>query len=256
MTNKLLKKSGVEISRRDILTGAGKLAAGAALVSASGLTVFSAAEAVKSGANYPWPYKKLDPERAADIAYENWYKGFCAYAVTSAILGQLQEKVGKPYTYLPIEAFSFGHGGTVGWGTLCGTLFGAGIATSFAAGKDGEKILNDVMAWYSDTNLPAYKPSKERAAVKNTNAAGSPLCHVSVGKWMAKEGVKFFSPQRKERCARLSADVAARTVNLLNAHAEGTYKPEHKNQAKMHQMTTQNNCTDCHGTSIPQVAGL
>jgi hypothetical protein len=256
MMDKLLKKSGVEISRRDVLTGAGKLAAGAALVSAGGLTVFSNAEAVKSGKKYPWPYKKLDPKRAADIAYENWYKGFCAYAVTSAILGQLQEKVGKPYTYLPIEAFSFGHGGTVGWGTLCGTLFGAGIATSFAAGKDGEKILNDVMAWYSDTKLPIYAPSKPRTAVKKTNAAGSPLCHVSVGKWMEKEGVKFFSAGRKERCARLSADVAVKTVQLLNAYADGKYKPAHGSQAKMHQMTTQNNCTDCHGSSVPKVPGL
>jgi hypothetical protein len=251
----LLKKDKKELSRREILTGAGKIAAGAALVSAGGLTVLSSAEAARSRMKYPWPYKKLDTGRAADIAYENWYKGFCAYAVTSAILGQLQEKVGKPYTYLPIEAFSFGHGGTVGWGTLCGTLFGAGIATSFAAGKDGEKILNDVMAWYSDTKLPIYEPSKPRAAIKHTNSSGSPLCHISVGKWMDKEGVKFFSPQRKDRCARLSADVAARTVELLNAYADGAYKPAHGSQAKMHQITTQNNCTDCHGSSIPKLPG-
>jgi hypothetical protein len=232
------------ISRRQLLTGAGKAAAGLAIVSAGALSLASGASAKE--APYPFGYKKLDPKKVADLAYENWYKNFCCYATSSAILLPLREKVGGPYNTLPVEAFIFGHGGTVGWGTLCGTLMGAGLAASFAAGKEGENILNDMMHYYAETELPIYKPANPKATFKSVNKSDSPLCHVSVGRWMKKEGVKFLSPQRKDRCARLSADVAAKTVELLNLWADGKYKSGHGNQIGIYGFTTQNNCSDCH----------
>jgi hypothetical protein len=253
MFKKIQEIESREVSRRSLIKGAGTIAAGAALFCAGGAVGLKKADA--SGAKYPWPYVKLDPKTTADIAYENWYQGFCSYAVTSAILGQLQQKVGSPYDTLPIEAFSFGHGGTVGWGTLCGTLFGAGISASFAAGKTGEQITNDVIAWYAATELPTYRPASPKANFQHVSASDSPLCHISVGKWMKKENVKFFSPERKDRCARLAADVAAHTVTLLNQVADGTYTPAHGNQAKTHQITSQNNCTDCHGNNVPELPG-
>ncbi len=234
-----------DISRRQLLSGAGKAAAGLAIASAGALSLASGANA--KGATYPFGYKKLDPKKVAALAYENWYKHFCCYATSSAILLSLREKVGGPYNTLPVEAFIFGHGGTVGWGTLCGTLLGAGLAASFAAGKEGEHILNDLMHYYSETELPIYKPANPKATFKSVNKSNSPLCHVSVGRWMKKEGVKFLSPQRKDRCARLSADVASKTVELLNRWADGKNKPGHGNQIGIYGFTTQNNCTDCHG---------
>ena len=140
----------------------------------------------------------------------------------------------------------------MGGGALCGSLTGAGIATGFIAGHAGEQILNDVILYYTETNLPIYKPAKPRAQVKNVNASDSPLCHVSVGKWMKKEGVKFFSPPRKERCARLSADVAIKTVMLLNAWADGKYKSTHGSNVGDNGITTQLNCTECHGDDVPE----
>jgi hypothetical protein len=242
------------LSRRQLIIGAGKVAAGAAVLTVGGLAV-PGAEAKKK-AKFPWPYKKMDPEKAAKIAYENWYKDYCCYAVASGILVPLQKKIGEPYTSFPVISTRWGHGGAVGWGTLCGTLTGTGIATGLIAGKDGEKILNDVIAWYTETQLPIYKPKKPKTAIKNINMSDSPLCHVSVGKWMKKEGVKFFSPERKERCARLSADVAAKTIELLNLWVKGKYVPAHGSQAKMHNMPSQNDCTECHGSDIPPVPGM
>jgi hypothetical protein len=208
-----------DLSRRQLLSGAGKVAAGLAVVSAGGLGIVSGADAAK-GAAYPWPYKKLDPKHVGHLAYDNWYKDYCAYAVASAILQPLQKKVGKPYTDFPIESFRWGHGGGVGWGMTCGTLMGAGMAAALVAGKDGEKIINDVIQYYATTALPIYKPAKPKGTFKNVNRSDSPLCHVSVGRWMKKEGVKFFTPQRKERCARLSADIA-----LTCGRTESTNQP-------------------------------
>jgi hypothetical protein len=231
------------LSRRELLLKSGKIVAGAAVLTAGGLSL---APKTHAKVQYPWPYKKLDPDESAQIAYENWYKNFCCYAVTSGILIPLQKNVGEPYTSFPIISTRWGHGGAVGWGTLCGTLTGTGIVTGLVAGSEGEKILNDVMAWYTETKLPIFVPEKPKSKIINVNNSDSPLCHISVGKWMKKEGVKFFSPQRKERCARLSADVASKTVKLLNAWLEGKYIPVHGSQAKTHDMPAQNNCGECH----------
>ncbi len=242
-----------KLSRREILLCVGKLSAGAAgiAVVSTGLDMLSKAEA-QGTVKYPWGYKRLDPEKVAEIAYENWYKGLCSYAGASSIIVPLQGEVGEPYTSLPLEAFTFGHGGVVGWGTICGVLIGVGIATSFAAGKQGEEIINEVINWFANTELPVYTPKSPKVIIKNKSRSDSPLCHISVSRWMKKEGVGLFSPERKERCARLAADVARQTVKLLNDWADGKFKAVHPLPPKVHNIVTQHNCADCHGEKIPK----
>lgn len=252
-----------KMSRREFVYGSAGFAAGAAIAS-GGLGMLSgcigsetkAAECPSEPASWPGEYKKLDTARVAEIAYENWYKKFCCYAVASGLLIPLQEDVGEPYTSFPIDSVKWGHGGAVGWGTLCGSLNGAGIATGLIAGEEGEAILNDVIYWYTTTELPIYMPENPKAEIQNVNKSNSPLCHISVGKWMKKEDVAFASPERKERCARLSADVAVKTAELLNAWADGTYKPYHGSQVGTYDITTQNNCGDCHPSGSPALPGV
>ena len=209
------------VSRREIIIGVSRVAAGAAILSGGTAKLAAPAAASTTPSLTPWGYRKLDPAMTAALAYENWYKNYCCYAVASSIIDQLREQIGGPYNNLATEEFVFGHGGSVGWGTLCGTLMGAGLAANFAAGKESESILNDVIAWYGDTPLPIFKPAGARATIHQVNAAGSPLCHISVGKWMKKEGVGLASAERKDRCARVAADVAFHTVTLLNKWADG-----------------------------------
>lgn len=259
-----------QLTRRELFPLAGKVAVGAAglaVVSSAGLA-FGCGEDSNGGTtngdttaemehDWPWPYEKLDAEESAALAFTNWYEKFCCYAVASAILVPLQEKIGMPYTHFPVASTKWGHGGAVGWGTLCGTLTGVGIATGLIAGEEGEKILNDVMNWYTTTDLPVYKPAEPKAEITSVSMSDSPLCHISVGKWMKKENVKFFSDPRKERCARLSADVTIKTIELLNDWADGKYTPAYGDQAKAHdvQMPAQNNCTECHGDAVPASPG-
>jgi hypothetical protein len=248
-----------KLSRREILVGAGKLAAGAAGIAiATSIRPNLLLNAEAKEAALPWPYKKLDPKAVAEITYNNWYKGFCCYAVASGIIIPLREKIGEPYISFPVESLVWGHGGVVGWGTLCGTMLGTSVATNLICGpgvaKDGEQIANEVIHYYADTELPVYKPD----APKVTSAipiskSNSPLCHVSVGKWMKKADRGFWSPERKDRCARLSADVAVRTVELLNDWADGKFKAEHKLPALVYNITAQHNCTECHGEKVPDI---
>lgn len=250
-----LNKEEKKMSRRGLLWGASKLAVGAAgmtIVSIGGQGMLSKT-AAKEIRKWPWGYKKIDPIKAAKIAYEKYYEGACCYGVVNGILVPLQEEIGEPYTSLPLEAFRFGHSGVVGWGTTCGTLIGVGIATGFIAGKTGEEILNKVINWYVETPLPTFIPISPKANIKNTSRSDSPLCHISAGRWLKKEGVPFGSAARAERCARLVANVAAKTVTFLNEWADGKFGMVQESQIKLYSIPAQNNCTDCHGARIPNL---
>lgn len=256
------------LSRRDLLKGAGRISAvgGIALMSGTGFGILSgcgdsSTKTVTAGsaesAVLPWPYVKLDAvslKNVQETAHDSWFKGFCAFATLGGIMTQLREKVGEPYTSFPMEAIIYGHGGTAGWGGTCGTIIGAGMAASLSAGpKVGESILNEVIKWYTETQLPIYKPDNPKASITTVSTSNSPLCHVSVGKWMKKEGVGFLSPQQMERCARLSADVAGRTVEYLNMEVDRQFTAASKSQVTLNGMPSQNNCTECHGSTVPSV---
>jgi len=258
-----------EITRREVLIGAGTIAAGAAVMSTGVASLVTNAKA--SGVT-TYPYKKLNLDEVGRIAHDTYFTKFCAETVITGLFKPLAASVGEPYASFPLDAMFWGHGGMMGWGTGCGTLIGAGTAIGLITANDntkvttpsgrapvpvGEAIINDVIAYYASENLPQYKPANSKADIKNQSISDTPLCHVSVGKWMDKEGVGFFTMQRKERCARLSADIAMYAATLLNEWADGTYKPRNEPLANAldNGITSQNNCDECHGDNVPTAKG-
>ena len=250
-----------DVSRRKLLKGAVGAAGVAAFVS-GGFGLLSKAEA-KGGPTekWPWPYEKLDPEKTAEMAYNEWYRVFCGNAVISSVFMQLRDKVGEPYKSFPIDAFVFLEGGMVGWGTVCGSNAGANIVSNLIIGpriagpecENGAQIGADMMQWYSETALPIFVPKepKVKAQIIKTTS-NSPLCHLSVGKWMKASGYPIGSPERKDRCARITASVAYHLVQDLNAWKDGTYKPKATWKAVSNVgITGQQNCTECHGSNVP-----
>ncbi|WP_457569277.1 C-GCAxxG-C-C family protein [Desulfurobacterium sp.] len=200
------------------------------LIGTAGLVVggLSGAAAVAGSKKMepPYPYKPIDPDMIAEKAYRYYLKGHCAYGVFASILDTLKESVGGPYLGIPGELFEYGKGGINGWGTICGALNGAAAIISISC-KGWKKVIDALYRWYEETPLPMYYP-KHPAKYKGAFAASiatSPLCHVSVMKWIEKTGFAYDSKARSERCARLTADVAKKTVELLNAYHKGTFKP-------------------------------
>ncbi len=254
-----------KLSRRGLIKTIG--IGGLAMAASGGLGLLSNVEgAGKRPSKLPWPYKKLSDaeiKRAGEIAYDSWFRGFCAYATLSGIVKTLSEKVGGPYKTFPMEAIMFAHGGTAGWGGTCGTLIGAGIGASLASGhKDAEDITNEVNYYYADTALPTFVPAKAIAYkdLKATSTANSILCHISVGKWMkaegiaedkGPEGVGFLSPQQMDRCARMAANMAMKTLEFLNQWKDGKFEAKHQAPSLANHITSQNNCSDCHGDKVP-----
>ncbi len=252
-----IEKKGV--SRRQVMAGAGMFAATAALANFGGL-IKNAEATGGSTENWPWPYKKLDPAKTAEIAYKEWYRVFCGAAVINSVVGQLREKVGEPYTSFPADAFVFLEGGQVGWGTICGSSAGANIVANLIIGPrvagahEGHEISKDLMQWYSETALPTFTPKNPKiTAHLPTTISESPLCHISVGKWMKEANKPLKSPERKDRCARVAASTAYRLVELLNEWHDGDYESSSDfSAASEHGITGQFNCMECHGADVPE----
>lgn len=245
------------MTRRGLLIGAGVSAVAAAL------PVFSSNATAAGGKTekWPWPYVKLDPQKTAEIAYNEWYRVFCGAAVINSVFSQLREKVGGPYKSFPVDSFVFLEGGMAGWGTVCGSNAGANIVSNVIIGpriagpdcEHGHTIGSEMMQWYSETALPVFVPKQPRQKAKIIQTtSNSPLCHVSVGKWMQKTGYALASPERKDRCARVAASVAYKLVQDLNAWKDGKYETK-ANWAPGRDMgiTAQQNCGECHGEKVP-----
>jgi hypothetical protein len=235
----------MKLSRRGWLKNAGVACFGA---TAGGMAT-SLCGASTTGAQpppLPWPYVKLDPDAVAATAYEMHYKAGCCYAVSASIIGELAKKIGAPYTSWPAALMTYGGAGVAGVGSLCGGLNAAAMVTFMVAGSDdkakqgkAQEITRDIFNWYAETPLPSFRPAQPKfenvQIVSRTN-----ICHISVSKWCKASKCKFSSKEREERCACLSGSVAKHTVELLNAHLAGEFKPAHPLPAE-----TQS-CRKCH----------
>lgn len=260
MGNRNLAGTQEQISRRQVLAGAGTLAAGAMLGQGCGM-VSPKRAAGGSTEKWPWPYKKLDPEKTAELCYAEWYRVFCG-AVISSVFLQLRELVGEPYISFPADGFAYFEGGQMGWGTICGAPAGANLVANLIIGPRiigksaaGHQIATEMMEWYSQTELPVYVPKKPKVTAKlPVTVSSSPLCHISVGRWMKEANKPLASPERQDRCARVAASTAYRLVELLNAWKDGSYEADSKFDCiKQHGIPGQFNCADCHSSGAPAV---
>ncbi len=233
-----------DVSRRRFFANACKVTAGAAFGAGLASTLSTRADVEGHSEDlfaWPWPYARLDPDRVRDQAYAAFQHGHCAYGAMEGIIAELREEVGVPFTMLPSQILEYGKGGGVGWGTLCGALNGAPAAISLVT-ADSDMIINELIGWYTKTELPIYEPTAEsEAQVEAQSVAGSPLCHASVTEWCNASGHGVNSAERKERCARLTADVAGRAVELLNAFVAGEL------EASWTAPASAGECLSCHG---------
>jgi hypothetical protein len=253
-----MKMSGNNtVSRRKFIAGAGFMALGT--IAAQFSSILSNAEAKTAPIEkWPWPYVKLDPAQTAELAYNEWYRVFCGAAVISSVFSQLREKVGEPYKSFPIDSFLFLEGGVTGWGTICGAPMGANIVSNMIIGpriagsEDGALMGSEMLDWYANAEMPIFTPRNPRIkTVLLKTVSDSPLCHISVGKWMKAADKDLKSAERKDRCARVAASTAYHVVELLNSWRDGKYETHGTVPSANYGITAQSNCTECHGSNIP-----
>ena len=243
--------------RRDVLKLLGAASGVVALTPLLGGNVrtTTAAEAIPA---VPWAYKKLNPELAAERGYVGYYKAACCYGAFDAIVSQLREEVGFPYTVVPSEMMIVGEGGIAGTASICGALLGSATTIFLVAGglepkkrEEAFELIRELFTWYEQEALPNYRPKSPKFEIR-TSVARSPLCHVSVSRWCKATGLKSFSKERSERCGWITASVAKYTVEILNSSFSGSFKPTHALSPEV------KGCQSCHdkGGSLENSRGL
>lgn len=237
---------GKKYDRRNFLKNLGFLAAGAA-VSTGVISVINPGIAQAAAPTLPWPYVKLDTKVLRRRAYDNYFNGGCMYASAKALLDTLYEAAGTPWDTLPIDMFKYGKGGAFNWGTLCGALNGSLYVMTLAAGTAVDPLGHELMGWYTTNPFPSnLMDSYAKFTNVKQTIADSPLCHQSVSKWCKETHFTVSSDQKKDRCAKVAADTAAKAAEILNAWKAGTFKGVY--QPKEEFVT----CLSCHNGTTSQ----
>ncbi len=211
--------------------------------------------------DWPWAYTRLDVEAVKNRAYAAYFESGCAYGAFEGIMGELRENVGFPFTSVPSKMMIFGKGGALGWGATCGALNGALAAVNLVTSDYGN-VGGEIIGEYTETAYPSWKPAE---TVKTdidlpTSVSGSPLCHVSVTNWCVESGYASGSNERKERCGRLTGEVAGRAAEMLNALLDGAFVPAfqipasttscnncHYDDGTVANVHAKDDCVQCHG---------
>ena len=222
-------------SRRDFLKKSSVLLGGVAVLGLTGCGSSSAGTSTESGTEagteagvqipeYPYACCEFDLDRVEKLAYEGYYENGCCYGVAKALLTELSEKVGYPFTVIPPEMFANGKEGYTA-ASLCGAMGGAlGVIGLVCGPQESREITKQLCAWYTSTNLPIYQPE-----IKAEVSTVSPTinCADSVSKFMTAAGITDMKDDRRRaRCGGVSGDVAKKAAELLNVHFGYMTAPE------------------------------
>ncbi|MBE0538073.1 MAG: C-GCAxxG-C-C family protein [Ignavibacterium sp.] len=246
------------VTRKNFLVNASKAAVGlTAVAGISSLVTTAHTQAKTMVTPWPWPYATLDPEAVRIQAHALYYGGkACCAGTFGGIVSALVTTLPDPWADLPIEIMLYGGGGGNSWGILCGCLNGAAALISLVVsdGTTRSQLINELWGWYTQAELPTDQANLVGTSggylVHNfdgdlpQNISGSALCHASVTEWCIHANKKVSDIERKERCARITGDVAAKTVELLNAYFAGTFVSTYIDPA------TVTACLGCHGSAL------
>lgn len=227
-----------------------------------------------------FPYEKhlsadyqLAPAAVREAAYHAYYAGGCCHGAYSALVGHLAQTAGAPFDLLPLDFGKFGGGGIANYGSICGSALGSILVINMIVADAAARsaLITDLLRWYEGNAFPAYDPAATDAAetgltldFSRTNLAslqvvpGSHLCHASVSSWCAKNGVAADKADKKARCSRLTADVAGKTAEMLNAYLTSGLIGTRKYAAAAIDSAS-STCLGCHpaaSTTRPVASGM
>lgn len=261
--------------------------AGATALAGAAAAGLAACPPVEDKAEWPFDYPQLDIEAVRRAAYISFHFGGCCYGAYNGIVVPMRAAApGGPFDDIPTDNMRYGGGGAAGFGSLCGTLNGAAAAIGLTVGADQAKLVGALIEWYGSTLLPTaassdmainddftgdLTPEQRKYPYElGQTISGSNLCHVSVTTWCRTLGFNEADIERVERCARVTADVAVKAAEILNAyHAAGTIptyvspaalsgcmachdNDEVPNAPVLEQVNGKMNCSLCHETeNIP-----
>lgn len=184
--------------------------------------------------HFPYSYSPVEPLDAGNAAYAAYFASGCAYGAFAGVVSSVVAAGNDAeLARFPLAVSTYGKGGLAGARSLCGAINGGAMAISMFHGTENaededsklrDSLIQQLSEWYKTAELPVFTP--ETAVIESagglhmdvpTVAAGSLLCEESCSVWEQATGHERDSRERKERCARLTADVAVKVVELLNS---------------------------------------
>jgi cytochrome c553 len=244
-----------QITRKEFMEDAAKMTIGAVAGVTALSTVFSDNASANPSTTWPWPYAQLNVEQMRKAGHDAYWSGKgCSYGAFHALVSGLRVAIGEPYNSLPTEIMIYGHGGGAGWGALCGALNGPCALISLVCTKTRADIINnELLGWYTQALFPsdlsnqyavesAYGDNRYTQALQQ-NVSGSILCHVSVTEWCKVTSIAVGDLKRKERCARITGDVAAYAAKLLNDEFQSQFAATYTSPQSVAI------CGTCHGST-------
>jgi hypothetical protein len=234
------------LSRSAVLLAAGSVGGGLTALASS---AFAKTKAPAAAPPLPWKWVKLEPLEAGRRAYRLYVeKGTgCGTASYLSLLSLLKEKVGYPWTTLPEQLMWHAQAGYAGQGTLCGALGGTStiinLVTYGEKGDTGRQMIDRLFWWYAEQEFPTERFDDLSAMPKQIKVkASSPLCHTSVSSWTLAAGAEVTSKAKKERCAKVCAEVVYTVVSSVNEYFDGKWTPPVWKPSKETE-----HCVQCHG---------
>lgn len=269
------------ISRRSFMKGTGAAVAGGVLGYGSKVL----ADPAPDMATLPYALGATIADAAAltkakQKAVDGYMGGNCCYGAALGMIEGIKLGAGRSaeWARFPVGVFKYGGGGVSAWGTTCGAINAAAAVIAMAVGPnadgkltDAGKVIDNLFAWYQVTEFPiSADPDIDTyisatyttewhdfdtiAADKRTTISHSPLCHASVSAWCQESGKAVGSKAKKVRCAALTASVAAKALELIEAYKADTagYKSVFATAydalpANNFMTLETNDCYDCHG---------
>ncbi len=245
-------------TRKDFLLKTSRAAVGmTAIAGASSILTAATTKSKSRITPWPWPYQPVDLESIRIRAHHLKLTGYeCCSGLFGAFMEAEAQLIGDPYNDIPYEVMLYGRGGGAGWGSLCGAVNGAAAVISLVVNKENSgPLIWEVYGWAASTPMPTdeanqfaldnkYTTGSFNGVAQPQSIASSVLCHASLTNWCIEADKHFNSSERKERCGRITGDIAVKTAEVLNAYSAGTFTPLFVTPAYAQQ------CLNCHGANV------
>lgn len=239
------------MKRREWLTRGGLFFGG--MLAGGGSTILSSEKKPEAEEEFVWNYEPLDPRTTAEEAYRLYSEGSCMFATFRSIVegvGRIRKEKnpaeGTRWESFPFYMMTYGRGGVHDCGSLCGILNGCSAAISLfvRTRNDAAGLTRELFDWYESSELPNFVPSETKFGEIEQSVSESPLCHISVSRWIQVSESEAESPRRKERCKRMVGDGVIKTIELLNRYFQSRQEGKPCPFAEPYEPTA--SCIECH----------
>ncbi len=152
--------------------------------------------------------KVEDLQKLGEVAYKGYWERDCEYGVIKAFtevagLDISFDEVIENKMKIPVK-----------WHSICGALTGAFVVFAVSLPEEEiESAVRELVEFHNNSSLPIFSGN---GSFIPSASPDSVLCRDSIMNWAKKTGIPPRSAERRERCARITADVAIKAAEIVN----------------------------------------